>query len=78
MCNATILAVFLSMSSPDIGSKKLPIGYSAEGQERCEQMCLRCVDNGGDVDECGSNMIFKLCCHMNGGHANGCGCREAL
>jgi hypothetical protein len=51
--------------------------YNPEGQERCEQICLRCLDSGGNV-ECFDNILFKICCRGNGGKAKGCGCREAL
>jgi hypothetical protein len=67
--------IFLASSS--MGEGQPPNFYNPEGQERCEQICLRCLDQGGGA-ECFSNVLFKICCHGNGGRVNGCGCREVL
>lgn len=52
--------------------------YSVDGQERCEAICLGCIDSGGEPEDCANNIFFRLCCHQNGGHTSGCGCREGL
>jgi len=79
MKNALIIllstTVFIGNSA---GFPSNPVGYNVEGQERCEQMCFRCIDNGGDPDKCSGNLFFQICCRGNGGHTNGCGCREGL
>lgn len=51
--------------------------YNVDGQERCEQMCFRCIDGGKDPDTCAAGIFFQICCSANGGKANGCGCRTA-
>ena len=55
-----------------------PLANNPEGQERCEAICTRCIENGGEPEKCFDNMLFKLCCNWNGGRTNGCGCREGL
>lgn len=55
-----------------------PPQYNVEGQEMCEGMCLRCIEGGGEVEECSAMTWFQVCCHRTGGRVNGCGCREGL
>jgi hypothetical protein len=54
------------------------VKFSVEGQEQCEQICLGCVGAGNEPEKCTENLFFRLCCHQNGGHTDGCGCREGL
>jgi hypothetical protein len=54
------------------------VRFNVQGQEQCEAICLSCINNGGEPEECVENMIFRLCCYQNGGHTSGCGCREGL
>ena len=86
------LLIFFLMSFSEVGEQpKNPVQlndpvssgehrshYSTEGQEQCEEMCLKCVSAGEEPEECAENIFFKICCHKNGGHARGCGCREGL
>jgi len=38
------------------------LATNPEGQERCEAICMRCIDKGGEPEKCFENMFFKLCC----------------
>lgn len=66
-----------SLGEPVLGGGSV-VRFSVEGQERCEAICTRCLDKGNSPEECFADAIFNICCHGNGGKANGCGCREAL
>ena len=69
--------LIVALASSNIGERSGTF-FSPDGQERCEAICTGCIEEGGSPEECFENVLFKICCHGNGGRTMGCGCREAL
>jgi hypothetical protein len=53
------------------------VHFDVQRQGSCEAACFACIAEGSrESEEC--EAAYRLCCHMAGGHAQGCGCREGL
>jgi hypothetical protein len=75
----TILLIAFSLQEADnILYSRIPNDSSIEGRGRCEGICIRCIDEGHEPDECYNGVIFNICCNGNGGHTEGnsCECKE--
>ena len=82
-CHTLVLGLGVVLAVQDANADmQLDPGFRArfnlENQERCEQMCLRCIDSGNDEEDCAANLFFHICCCANGGTPKGCGCRVAI